>query len=205
MCVSLAASSAADPEDLAISFQVLETARVIYSRHYDGPGRVVEESAEEAEKKAAAAAAAAGEEEEKESSRPAAAAAAAAAVPAAAAAAPAAAAAAPAAAAGSDAAPYTMSQKDIGLALALTYEILAQWFLEKGQTNYSVRSLRVGNQRLESHAFFSFSFVACVFVVAMSVLSDFPVTLQRTSRRPTARTRRPWRCRCPGWSLTRAI
>jgi hypothetical protein len=139
MCVSRLPSYAADPEDLAISFQVLETARVIYSRHYGGPGRVVEESAEEAEKKAAAAAAAAGEEEEKEGSRPAAAAAAAVAVPAAAAAAPAAAAAAAPAAAASDAASYTMSQKDIGLALALTYEILAQWFLEKGQPNYSAR------------------------------------------------------------------
>ena len=111
---------AADNEDLSLSYEVLETARVIYGRHYDGPGKVEEakhdeEGAAKADEEAAAAAASASS-----SSAAAAAAGASASAPSAAVVAPEA------------NEPYTMSQHDLGLGLAYTYEILAQWFLEKG-------------------------------------------------------------------------
>src|SRR5690348_10879795 len=99
------ANHPADNEDFSLAFQVLETARVIYARHYTGPGQVKEEVAADSES------------EQKEG----------------AAAASAAAAAAPISLFTSDAPvvpdDYTMSQKDIGLGLAFTYELLAQWFL----------------------------------------------------------------------------
>lgn len=112
---------AADNEDLSLSYEVLETARVIYGRHYDGPGKVEEakhdeEGAAKADEEAAAAAAASS-----------ASSAASAAGASASASAPSAAVVAPEANE-----PYTMSQHDLGLGLAYTYEILAQWFLEKG-------------------------------------------------------------------------
>jgi len=135
----------ADPEDLSLSFQVLETARVIYSRHYDGPGKVVEQSAEEAELLLKQ------QEEEQKSSDSGAAAAAA---PAASASAASASASAAAPAAGLE--PYSMSQKDIGLALAQTYEILAQWFLEKEdfEKSYSenAKALALSEPWLEPHS-----------------------------------------------------
>ena len=112
----------ADNEDLSLSYEVLETARVIYGRHYDGPGKVEEakhdeEGAAKADEEAAAAAAASSASS---SSAAAAAAGASASAPSAAVVAPEA------------NEPYTMSQHDLGLGLAFTYEILAQWFLEKG-------------------------------------------------------------------------
>lgn len=119
----------ADNEDLSLSYQVLETARVIFARYYSGPGKVVEVKA--AEEGDAAATEGAGENgQAAESAPPAAAAASSSAFGVG------------AAAAASSAAPaalpvpvesdgFTMTQKEIGLGLAFVYELLGQWFLEK--------------------------------------------------------------------------
>ena len=115
----------ADNEDLSLSYQVLETARVIFARYYTGPGKVVEVKA--AEEDAAAERAEGGQAAE--STPPAAAAASSAFGAGAAAAASSAAPAALPVPVDSDG--WTMSQKEIGLGLAFVYELLGQWFLEK--------------------------------------------------------------------------
>lgn len=181
ICFSSLLPSPADNEDFSLAFQVLETARVIYARHYTGPGRVHEVRAEDDKP----------EEEKSDASSAAAAAAAPAAASASAASASAASAAAAApssSAAASDAEP-SLSQKDLGLGLAYTYELLAQWFLEKGQCS----AVAVCNCR-------------CLLSNAdCYVRSAFLRCSQRISPPRTVRTARLWTSPSPGSPLTRAM
>jgi len=148
----------ADGDDLVLSYEVLETARVIYARHYNGPGKVVEKAAKDEPME--------GVEEKKNGEESAAAAASSSS----------AAASEPPAAASSSAAQQetegeskqndgdstakkpdmVLSEREIGLELAHTYESLASFFMEKedfpsATTEYS-KALNLSTHHLPAHS-----------------------------------------------------
>lgn len=125
------AAPQSDSEDLTLAYQILETARVIYARHYTGPGKIEEsradeEGAQQEEQKEALRQQEQAEQSADASSSPV------------------------------DTSLPSLSQKDIGLSLSSTYETLASFFMEREDFGAAfadfTKALALAEQHLPPHS-----------------------------------------------------